>query len=57
MLWGFPKYKPGANWETNLRTLKISHWRAWLDREHRCIVLAMSFAEICGFSSAPDTKA
>ena len=22
MLWGFPKYKPGAKWGTNFRTLK-----------------------------------
>jgi len=45
MLWGFPKYKPGANWGTNFRTLKNSQWRAWLDREHRCVVPAMAFAE------------
>lgn len=45
MLWGFPKYKPGANWGTNFRTLKNSQWRAWLDREHRCIVPASAFAE------------
>jgi hypothetical protein len=40
MLWGFPKYKPGANWGTNFRTLKNGQWRPWLDREHRCIVPA-----------------
>jgi putative SOS response-associated peptidase YedK len=34
MLWGFPKYKPG----TNFRTLNNSQGRAWLDREHRCVV-------------------
>ena len=45
MRWGFPKYKPGANWGTNFRTLKNSQWRSWLDREHRCVVPAMSFAE------------
>src|SRR5580658_3484772 len=38
MLWGFPKYKPGANWGTHFRTLKNGQWRPWLDREHRCIV-------------------
>jgi putative SOS response-associated peptidase YedK len=45
MLWGFPKYKPGANWGTNFRTLKNSQWKPWLDRAHRCIVPATAFAE------------
>jgi len=45
MLWGFPKYKPGASWGTNFRTLKNSQWRPWLDREHRCVVPATAFAE------------
>jgi hypothetical protein len=40
MLWGFAKYKPGANWGTNFRTLKNSQWRQWLDREHRYVVPA-----------------
>ena len=44
MLWGFPKYKPGANWGTNFRSLKNSQWRAWLDRKHRCVVPATAFA-------------
>lgn len=45
MLWGFPKYKAGANWGTNFRTLNNSQWKPWLDREHRCVVPAMAFAE------------
>src|SRR5689334_21416282 len=45
MRWGFPKYKPGASWGTNFRTLKNSQWRPWLDREHRCVVPATAFAE------------
>jgi len=45
MLWGFPKYKPAANWGTNFRTLKNNQWKLWLDREHRCIVPATAFAE------------
>jgi putative SOS response-associated peptidase YedK len=45
MLWGFPKYEPGANWGTNFRTLKNGQWKPWLDREHRCVVPAMAFAE------------
>ena len=45
MLWGFPKYKPGANWGTNFRTLGNSQWRTWLDGGHRCAVPATAFAE------------
>jgi putative SOS response-associated peptidase YedK len=45
MLWGFPKYKQGANWGTNFRSLKNSQWKQWLDREHRCVVPASAFAE------------
>lgn len=45
MLWGFPKYQPGANWGTNFRTLRNSQWKPWLDAEHRCVVPAMAFAE------------
>lgn len=45
MLWGFPKYKPCANWGTNFRTLRNSQWRQWLGREHRCVVPATAFAE------------
>jgi putative SOS response-associated peptidase YedK len=45
MLWGFPKYKPSANWGTNFRTLNNSRWKSWLDREHRCIVPAIAFSE------------
>jgi len=41
----FPKYKPGANWGTNFLTLRNSQWRSWLNREHRCVVQAMAFAE------------
>jgi putative SOS response-associated peptidase YedK len=44
-LWGFLPFKPGAGYGTNFRTLKASQWRKWLDREHRCIVPAMAFAE------------
>lgn len=46
MLWGFPKYKPGANWGANFRTLKNSQWKQWLDREHRCIVPASAFGNM-----------
>jgi putative SOS response-associated peptidase YedK len=45
MLSGFLKYKPGANWGTNFRTLKNSQWRPWLDRERRCVLPAIAFAE------------
>lgn len=45
MLSGFLKYRPGANWRTNFRTLKNSQWRPWLDRERRCVLPAMACAE------------
>ena len=45
MSWGFPKYKPAADWGTNFRTLNNSQWKPWLGHEHRCIVPAMAFAE------------
>jgi putative SOS response-associated peptidase YedK len=35
---GFPKYKRGANWRTNFRTLKNGQWHPWLDHEHRCVL-------------------
>src|SRR5689334_17264373 len=40
MLWGFPPFRAGAGYGTNFRTLKVNLWRAWLDREHRCVVPA-----------------
>jgi putative SOS response-associated peptidase YedK len=45
MLWGFPPFKPGAGYGTNFQSLKNHLWRAWLDREHRCVVPATAFSE------------
>ena len=43
MLWGFPKY--AKTYGTNFRALNNPRWKPWLNREHRCVVPAMAFAE------------
>lgn len=40
MLWGFPPFGGKGTYTTNFRNLNVNLWRPWLDREHRCVVLA-----------------
>jgi putative SOS response-associated peptidase YedK len=46
MRWGFPPAGAGKRPVTNVRNLKSSYWRAWLENpRYRCVVPATSFVE------------
>ncbi len=46
MRWGFPPAGGGKRPVTNVRNLKSSYWRGWLDSpRYRCVVPATSFVE------------
>lgn len=46
MRWGFPPAGGGARPVTNIRNLKSSYWRGWLEQPRfRCVVPATSFVE------------
>ena len=44
--WGMPgPPQYGGQPVTNIRNVKSPHWRGWLGKRNRCIVLATSFCE------------
>jgi len=43
--WGLPPPPKGSRPVTNVRNIKSSFWRPWLEPEQRCLVAVISFCE------------